>query len=119
VLEQAGLIVAGLDDLTALAEYRNGGLFVDLGVLRLRDSSLALQPLPVDHPAIVEWRALTVALIDRLAPMLRARLARSTAELPLVRLLQGGTWDAGRRIARQHRANGEPPLIVLSGGTVF
>jgi hypothetical protein len=117
VLEQAAIEVGGLDDLTGLAEYRNGGLFVDLGVLRLRNPSLAMKPLPVDHPAIVEWRALTVALLDRLAPMLRARLA--AADLPLARLLQGGTWDAGRRIAREWRADGSPPLVVQSDGTVF
>ena len=117
VLEQTAIKVGGLDDLTGLAEYRNGGLFVDLGVLRLRSPSLAAAPLPVDHPAIVEWRALTVALLDRLAPMLRARLA--AADLPLARLLQGGTWDAGRRIARERRADGSPPLVVQSDGTVF
>jgi Protein of unknown function (DUF1688) len=119
VLEQAAIPVVGLDQLTGLAEYRNGGLFVDLGVLRLRDPSLAATPLPVAHPAIVEWRALTVALLDRLAPMLRARLGRSAADLPLARLLQGGTWDAGRRIARERRADGSPPLVVASDGTVF
>jgi hypothetical protein len=119
VLEQASIPVGGLDDLTGLAEYRNGGLFVDFGVLRLRDLSLAATPLPVDHAAIVEWRALTVALLDRMAPLLRARLGRTAAELPLARLLQGGTWDAGRRIARERRADGSPPLVAMSDGTVF
>ena len=46
VLEQASITVDGLDDLTGLAEYRNGGLFMDFGVLRLRDPSLASVPLP-------------------------------------------------------------------------
>src|SRR5271166_2154202 len=119
VLEHASIVVDGLDDLTGLAEYRNGGLFVDLGVLRLRDPSLAAAPLPVDNFAIVEWRALTVALLDRMAPLVRARLGLTAAELPLARLLQGGTWDAGRRIARERRADGSPPLVVLSDGTVF
>lgn len=119
VLEQASIVVGGLDGLTGLAEYRNGGLFVDLGVLRLRDPPLAAAPLPVDHFAIVEWRALTVALLDRIAPLVRARLGLTAAELPLARLLQGGTWDAGRRIARERRADGAPPLVVLSDGTVF
>ena len=119
VLEQASIAVSGLDNLTGLAEYRNGGLFVDLGVLRLRDPSLAKTPLPVDHAAIVEWRALTVALLDRMAPLLRARLGRTATELPLARLLQGGTWDAGRRIARKRRADGSPPLVAVSDGTVF
>ena len=119
VLEQASIAVDGLDDLTGLAEYRNGGLFLDIGVLRLREPSLASVPLAVDHPAIVEWRALTVVLLDRLTPLLRARLGLSAAQLPLARVLQGGTWDAGRKIARERRADGGPPIVVQSDGTVF
>ena len=119
VLEQASITVDGLDDLTGLAEYRNGGLFLDIGVLRLREPSLASVPLLVDHPAIVEWRALTVALLDRLTPLLRDRLGLSPAELPLARVLQGGTWDAGCKIARERRADGGPPIVVQSDGTVF
>jgi hypothetical protein len=119
VLEQASIPIAGLDALTGLAEYRNGGLFIDLGALRLRDPGTAAEPLPVDHPAVVEWRALTVALLDRLAPMVRDRLGVPAADMPLARLLQGGTWDAGRRIARQLRTDGSPPLVVISDGTVF
>jgi hypothetical protein len=118
-LEQSSIAVTGLDALTGLAEYRNGGLFIDLGVLRLRDPALATVPLAPDHPAIVEWRALTVALLDRLAPMLRARLGCSKAQLPLARVLQGGTWDAGRQIARERRADGSPPLAVISDGSIF
>ena len=105
--------------MTGLAEYRNGGLFIDLGVLRLRDPALAPAPLAPSHPAIVEWRALTVALLDRLAPMIRTRLGRTEDELPLACVLQGGTWDAGRKIARERRADGSPPLAVLSDGSVF
>ena len=116
-LEQAAIPIGNLDDLTGLAEYRNGGLFIDLGVLKLRDPSLVTAPLPVAHPAIVEWRALTVALLDRLAPTLRSRLG--TPHLPLACLLQGGTWDAGRRIANERRIDGSPPLVVQSDGTVF
>ncbi len=119
VLEQSSIVVGGLDALTGLAEYRNGGMFIDLGVLRLRDPALAAVPLAAEHPLIVEWRALTVALLDRLAPMLRTRLGCSEADLPLARVLQGGTWDAGRKIARERRADGSPPLAVLSDGSIF
>jgi hypothetical protein len=119
VLEQASIPVSGLDALTGLAEYRNGGLFIDLGALRLRDPALAAEPLEAHHPAVVEWRALTVALLDRLAPILRERLGVSAAEMPLACLLQGGTWEAGRRIARERRPDGSPPLVVISDGTVF
>ncbi len=119
VFEGAGLRVTDLDALTGLPEYRNGGLFLDLGVIALRDPGLAAKPLPVAHEAIVEWRALTVALLDRLAPLVRARLGLSAEALPLARVLEGGTWAAGRKIARAHRADGAPPLAVLSDGTVF
>jgi hypothetical protein len=47
VFEEAGVPVHGLDELTGLPEYRNGGLFLDLGVLALRDPALAEAPLPV------------------------------------------------------------------------
>ncbi|WP_235034903.1 URC4/urg3 family protein [Roseomonas sp. 18066] len=119
VLEDAGIPVLALDALTGLPEYRNGGLFLDLGVLALRDPSLSRQSLPVDHPAIVEWRALTVALLDRLAQAVRDRLGLDAAALPLARVLEGGSWAAGRRIARELRPDGAPPLTVASDGTVF
>ena len=119
VFEDAGVPVTGLGELTGLPEYRNGGLLLDLGALRLRDPALARQALPVDHEAVVEWRALTVALLDRLAPLLRARLGRDEAALPLSRLLEGGTWAAGRAVAAERRPSGGPPLRVVSDGTVF
>lgn len=119
VFEDAGIPVTGLDALTGLPEYRNGGLFLDMGVLRLRDPALAEAPLPPGHPAVVEWRALTVALLDRLASPLRARLGGDEASLPLARLLEGGTWAAGRRIAAERRPGGGPPLHITSDGTVF
>jgi len=119
VFEDAGVPVTGIEALTGLPEYRNGGLFLDLGVLRLRDPGLADNPLPPGHPAVVEWRALTVALLDRIAPPLRARLGGNAATLPLSRLLEGGTWAAGRQAAAERRADGGPPLRILSDGTVF
>ena len=119
VFEDAGVPVTGIAALTGLPEYRNGGLLLDTGVLRLRDPALAEAPLPVDHPAVVEWRALTVALLDRLAPLIRTRLGRDKAALPLSRILEGGTWAAGRAIAAERRPEGGPPLQVASDGTVF
>jgi hypothetical protein len=117
VFEDAGLRVTCLDALTGLPEYRNGGLLLDLGVLQLRDPALAATPLPVEHEAVVEWRALTVALLDRLADRVRTRLRRP--DLPLARILEGGTWAAGRRVAAELRSDGGPPLRIASDGTVF
>lgn len=119
VFEEAGVPVIGMECLTGLPEYRNGGLFLDTGVLRLRNPAFAHEVLQVDHPVVVEWRALTVALLDRLAPLIRHRLRLSADELPLSRILEGGTWSAGRRLAAERRPDGGPPLRVASDGTVF
>jgi hypothetical protein len=118
-LQRAGLEVTDIDGLTGLAEYRNGGLFVDLGVLRLRDAADAERSHDVDSLLVVEWRALTVALLDLLATRIRARLGRSAKDLPLASILEGGTWATGRAAAFARRADGAPPLKVISDGTVF
>jgi uncharacterized protein DUF1688 len=118
-LQAAGLTVVDIDALTGLAEYRNGGLFIDLGVLELRDPQDAGRAHDVSSPLVVEWRALTVALLDRLAQVLRERTGLDAVSLPLAKILQGGSWAAGRQVARERRADGSPPLSVLSDGTVF
>jgi hypothetical protein len=116
--ERAGVRVDGLDELTGLPEYRNGGLFLDTGVLRLRDSGWADRPWAVGDELVVEWRALTVALLDELATSVRARLGVDAERMPLACVLEGGTWAAGRGLARRLRG-GLPPLTVISDGTVF
>jgi hypothetical protein len=118
-LQWAGIEVVDIDGLTGLAEYRNGGLFVDTGVLRLRNPDDERIAHPVDGAVVVGWRALTVALLDRIAPMVRERLGVSAQDFPLARVLEGGTWAAGRAIARELRADGGPPIQVVSDGTVF
>jgi hypothetical protein len=118
-LQQAGFMVTDIDGLTGLAEYRNGGLFVDGGVLVLRDSEDGARAHQVDSALVVEWRALTVALLDRLALAVRAKLNRNAVALPLAKILQGGTWAAGRELAFGRRADGSPPIKVISDGTVF
>ena len=116
---EAGVDVTGIDALTGLAEYRNGGLFVDLGVLGLRDPDSAAAPLAAGSELVVEWRALTVALLDRIAPLVWDRLGLAADPPPLVKMLEGGTWSAGRRIAAERRPGGGPPIEVVSDGTVF
>jgi len=118
-LQRAGLRVTDIGGLTGLAEYRNGGLFVDHDVLRLRHADDAARSHDVASPLVVEWRALTVALLDRLAGIVRQRLGLDAISFPLARLLEGGTWAAGREIARRRRPDGAPPLAVASDGTVF
>ncbi|WP_291619161.1 URC4/urg3 family protein, partial [Bradyrhizobium sp.] len=118
-LQRAGFAVTDIDGLTGLAEYRNGGLFVDHDVLRLRDAADAERAHAVDSLLVVEWRALTVALLDRLAELVRAKLGRTPETLPLASILEGGSWAAGRAIAFSRRPDGSPPLKVISDGTVF
>jgi hypothetical protein len=118
-LEAAGLAVHGLDELTGLAEYRNGGLFLDCDVIRPRAEGLLSRPLDAMSEPVVEWRALTVALLDRLAPLVRARLGKSADEFPLACVLEGGSWAAGREIAFERRPDGGAPLAVVTDGTLF
>lgn len=118
-LEESGITVTDVDGLTGLAEYRNGGLFVDLGVLVLADPADAARQHHVSDPLIVAWRAMTVALLDRMAPLVRERLGVDPASFPLARMLEGGSWAAGRRIAAERRQGGGPPFTIISDGTVF
>lgn len=118
-LQAAGVEVVEIDGLTGLAEYRNGGLFVDAGILRLADPVAADRTHHVSDPLIVAWRAMTVALLDRLAPEVRQLLGVDAGSFPLARMLEGGTWVAGRRIAAQRRPDGGPPFNIISDGTVF
>jgi hypothetical protein len=112
----AGVYVQGQDALTGLPEYRNGGLLLDTGVLRLREPAWAERTWGVSDELVVEWRALTVALLDELVPLVRTRL--DAEELPFSCVLEGGTWAAGRALASRLR-DGRPPLSVVSDGTVF
>ena len=116
--EWSGVKVHGLDALTALPEYRNGGLMIDSGLLRLRDEATAGEIWQPGDEIIVEWRALTVALMDEVAHAVRLQLKMTEAQLPLARVLEGGSWSAGRELAQRLRG-GTPPLRVASDGTVF
>jgi hypothetical protein len=118
-LEGAGLKVVELDQLTGLPEYRNGGLLVDCGALRPKQQVLLQQTYAAGDEPIVEWRALTVALLDRIAAHVRGHLGLDATALPLVKVLEAGTWFAGRAIAAERRPGGGPPIAVASDGTVF
>jgi hypothetical protein len=116
--EWSGVAVRKLDQLTALPEYRNGGLMIDSGLLRLRDESAAKEIWQPGDEIVVEWRALTVALMDEVARVVRQQLRLTEAQLPLACVLEGGSWAAGRELAQRHRG-GRPPLRVASDGTLF
>ena len=94
VLKKADIIIEGEQLLTALPEYRNGGLLVDTGLLTLRADLVqqglaayranallpgqpAVEVIPLfspDSDVIVEWRACTVAIIDSLVPLINKSL---------------------------------------------
>ncbi|MDP6706467.1 MAG: DUF1688 family protein [Alphaproteobacteria bacterium] len=117
-LADAGVPVTSLDQLTGLPEYRNGGLLIDTGVLAPRDQDAFAHRYEPTDELVVEWRALTVALLDQIAELVRVRLGRSAEALPLAAILEGGTWAAGRRLARARR-DGRPPFDISSDGTIF
>jgi len=115
------------DALTALPEYRNGGLFVDLGVLTLKKEALdrGLQasggPLPIfkaGDDVVVEWRAMTLVLVDKLYGMVLERM--DGVHLSMAQLLEAGTWKSGREMAAKKRPESKSsPIIIESDGTVF
>lgn len=119
-LQSAGLTVTHLNALTGLAEYRNGGLCVDLGLLVPKQDAVTGQAHLPGSPVVVEWRALTVVMLDLIGDRVRQRLHKSAEDLPLIKILEGGTWAAGRRIAKHLRPeSGAPPIAIQSDGTVF
>lgn len=118
-LQELGLEIIELDRLTGLAEYRNGGLFVDLGLLQPKYEAVLAEPHLPGSEVIVEWRALTIVLLDQVAAAICQKLDVDQATLPLVKVLEGGTWAAGRHVAAELRSDGSPPIQIVSDGTVF
>ena len=115
----AGLIISGANKLTGLAEYRNGGLFLDFGVIELRNKELQEVSHKPSSDLIIEWRALTLQLLDRIAALVQGKLGKTADEFPLAKVLEGGTWWAGRKIAKEMRDDGSTPITLDSDGTVF
>ncbi|MDJ0553079.1 MAG: DUF1688 family protein [Microcoleaceae cyanobacterium MO_207.B10] len=118
-LQELGLKIIGLENLTGLAEYRNGGLFIDMRLIQIKNNLiLQQQHLPASE-IVVEWRALTISLLDKIATAIQEKLDLTASELPLVKVLQGGTWTAGRKIVKELRKDGATPIKIKSDGTVF
>lgn len=123
--------------MTGLPEYRNGGLFIDTGVLTLKhtdfekgveafkaegskDGHRNMEVVPMfeaSDDVVVEWRAVTVGFLDLLLEEVNEALGY---ELTLVQMLEAGSWKGGREIAEVSRPNTRgPPIMILSDGTVF
>lgn len=118
-LIDAGFAITDVDKLTGLAEYRNGGVLVDRELITLRDPKLAELNHKPDSELIIEWRGLTVALLDRIGAQVQKKLNKNPSDFPLAKVLEGGTWWAGRKAAKAKRADSSPPLKIESDGTVF
>jgi hypothetical protein len=108
----------GIELMTGLPEYRNGGLLVDYNLLTLKPEVMSNavkndEGLPVfegSDPAVVEWRALTVIYLDKIHKGLEKKWNR---QLALAQVLEGGTWTVGREIAAKLRPkNGGPPIVI-------
>lgn len=118
-IAEAGFEVVDVEKLTGLAEYRNGGLLLDRGLITLRNPAMAELSHRPDSELIIEWRGLTISLLDRIGAEVQKKLNKSAAEFPLAKVLEGGTWWAGRKAAKALRADSSPPLKIDSDGTVF
>lgn len=118
-LQDAGFKITDLGLMTGLPEYRNGGLLVDFGVLVPKSPAILTTAFEPSSEVIIEWRALTVALLDELHQVILQRLSFTAETFPLVKMLEGGSWKAGRVIAKSKRADGGPPIQIKSDGTVF
>lgn len=105
---------AGTELLTGLPEYRNGGLFIDLGVLTLKKGDMerglhnysehfrvsgakGVEVAPMFQPSddvVVEWRGVTVGFLDMLCTEVNKALRSELNgnELSLPQLLEAGSW---------------------------
>ncbi|KAI2477789.1 DUF1688 domain-containing protein [Pyrenophora tritici-repentis] len=111
---------ANTDALTALPEYRNGGLFVDLGVLNLKPASLerglataansgiakgenaGLPAFAAGDDVVVEWRAMTLVLVDHLYKLVLQKMAG--VELSMAQLLEAGYITVSVNVDRRQIA---------------
>lgn len=108
-----------LNELTGLAEYRNGGLFIDSGVIQMKDPERFKAAQRPEEHSVIEWRALTICLLDELWEKLLMKKSLGKNEFPLVKLLEAGTWLAGRQLAQLRSHDAQPPIQIVSDGTVF
>lgn len=108
-----------LNELTGLAEYRNGGLLIDSGVIQMKNPEWFKTAQRPEDDSVIEWRALTICLLDELWENFLMKQSLSKNEFPLVKLLEAGTWLAGRQLAQLRSHDAEPPIQIISDGTVF
>ena len=92
---------------------------IDSGLIELKDADSVERAWAPDSDLIIEWRALTIHLLDQIGSEIQKVLGKTPQDFPLAKVLEGGTWWAGRFLAQDKRRDGEPPLKIKSDGTVF
>ncbi|MEI9924004.1 MAG: DUF1688 family protein [Bradyrhizobium sp.] len=120
-LQTAGIRITDIDGLTGLAEYRNGGLFVDIGVLGFRDAADAQRDHEVASSLVVEWRAPDGGVCSNRVADRPAATAWASTRLPYPwpKFSKAGHGPRAVCWARERRADASPPVKVISDGTVF
>nr|POE87339.1 uracil catabolism protein 4 [Quercus suber] len=117
----ANVHFVGVELMTGLPEYRNGGLLVDTGLLTLKPEdrergleqyhnnatrkgqpNVEVVPLfTADDDVIVEWRALTIGFLDMLLDEVNTQLnLNGENKLSLAQMLEAGTWKRPLAVSR-------------------
>lgn len=116
-LEEAGHTVADVGDLTALPDAWAGGLLIDGELLVPRLEGTVAVVHSASSEVVIEWRALTVSLLDRVAEAVRKELGVSAEALPVGHLLPA-IRAAGRAAAHDRRGADIPPIRVDGDGVL-
>ena len=88
-------------------------------MLELKDPKFRTTVAEPTSELVVEWRALTIAILDELVPQVARKLELPEEHFSLLMLLQGGSWSAGRLLAYRRNNNGDPPIKLKNTGAVF
>lgn len=112
-----GAQVHGINSLTAPADRCHATLLLDTGLLRLREPHSTGVEWSTRDEIVVEWRALTLALMDEIAPRVCASLKQSVTQLPMGCILQAGTVAAGQALTQ--RLRGGQPVLKVAADTDF
>ncbi|KAI9299440.1 hypothetical protein BJ944DRAFT_172382, partial [Cunninghamella echinulata] len=128
-----GATIEGKDMLTPLPDYCHGGLLMDTGLISLKpkelergvenykknamlpgQSKVEVSPMfELNDPVVIEWRALTIGFLEIIADRVREALNMNRSTLSLSKLMESGTWSAGRELAEISRPNTHQPPIII------
>ena len=118
-LQRAAVSVHEIDGLTGLAEYRNGGLFVDTGVLAFRDEADWRETMTSARrwwwsggrsPSPCSTGSRTTSAAGSASMRWHCRWPRCS---------KAGPGRPADRVAFARRRDGASPVRVISDGTVF